>query len=99
MVQIEAIYRDISHTSFVEFYQLVYTFDWLIVVTSHKAEFKRNRYDRQTRIVNTTDRNASAAGGQWSEHEFSDDIDPSKIKEAIEPNGLEWKQISTRGVS
>jgi len=49
--------------------------------------------------VNTTDRNASAAGGQWSEHEFSDDIDPSKIKEAIEPNGLEWKQISTRGVS
>ena len=50
-------------------------------------------------FVNTIDRNAGAAGGQWSEHEFSDDIDPSKIKEAIEANGLEWKQVSTRGVS
>ena len=49
--------------------------------------------------MNTIDRNACAAGGQWSEHEFSDDIDPSKIKEAIEANGLEWKQVSTRGVS
>ena len=49
--------------------------------------------------MNTIDRNAGAAGGQWSEHEFSDDIDPSKIKEAIEANGLEWKQVSTRGVS
>ncbi len=50
-------------------------------------------------FVNTIDRNAGAAGGQWSEHGFSDDIGPSKIKEAIEANGLEWKQISTRGVS
>jgi len=49
-------------------------------------------------FVHTIDRNKGAGGGQWNEHTFSDDVDPSKIKEAYEERGLDWKQISTRGV-
>ena len=49
-------------------------------------------------FVNTIDRNKGASGGQWNEHEFSDDVDPGKVKEAYEERGLDWKQIETRGV-
>jgi len=49
-------------------------------------------------FVNTIDRNKGASGGQWNEHEFSDDVDPAKVKEAYEERGLDWKQIKTRGV-
>ena len=49
-------------------------------------------------FVNTIDRNKGASGGQWNEHEFSDDVDPMKVKEAYEERGLDWKQIETRGL-
>ena len=49
-------------------------------------------------FVNTIDRNKGAGGGQWNEHEFSDDVDPAKVKEAYEERGLDWKSIKTHGV-
>ena len=49
-------------------------------------------------FVNTIDRNKGLGGGQWNEHEFSDDVDPTKVKEAHEECGLDWMQIKTCGV-
>jgi cell division control protein 6 len=49
-------------------------------------------------FVHTIDRNKGAGGGQWNEHEFSDDVDPAKVKEAYDERGLDWKRIKTRGV-
>lgn len=47
-------------------------------------------------FVNTIDRNKGASGGQWNEHELSDDVDPQKIKDALSDRDLEWVPIDVR---
>ncbi|WP_330633073.1 Cdc6/Cdc18 family protein [Halocatena halophila] len=49
-------------------------------------------------FVRTIDRNKGARGGQWNEHEFSDEIDIQKVQEAIQEHGREWESIELRGV-
>ncbi|WP_101298291.1 Cdc6/Cdc18 family protein [Halegenticoccus soli] len=47
-------------------------------------------------FVNTIDHNKGVGGGQWNEHEFSDDVDPQKVKDAFEDRNLEWLNIDVR---
>ncbi|MCU4742681.1 hypothetical protein OB960_14895, partial [Halobacteria archaeon AArc-xg1-1] len=49
-------------------------------------------------FVNTIEHNKGASGGQWNEHEFSDDVDPQKVKDAFEDRNLEWLHIDVRGI-
>ncbi|WP_228546331.1 Cdc6/Cdc18 family protein [Halegenticoccus tardaugens] len=49
-------------------------------------------------FVNTIDHNKGVGGGQWNEHEFSDDVDSQKVKDAFEDRNLEWITIDLRGV-
>jgi len=49
-------------------------------------------------FVNTIDHNKGVGGGQWNEHEFSDDVDPQKVKDAFEDRNLEWLNIDVRGI-
>jgi cell division control protein 6 len=49
-------------------------------------------------FVNTIDHNKGAGGGQWNEHEFSDDVDPQKVKDAFEDRDLQWVNIDVRGL-
>lgn len=44
-------------------------------------------------FVNTIDHNKGVGGGQWNEHEFSDDVDPDKVKDAFGDRNLEWLDI------
>jgi archaeal cell division control protein 6 len=44
-------------------------------------------------FVNTIDHNKGVGGGQWNEHEFSDDVDSEKIKHAFEERDLPWIAI------
>lgn len=50
-------------------------------------------------FVRTIDRNKGAGGGQWNEHEFSDEVDIQKIREAFEEHDREWVSIDLRGVA
>lgn len=50
-------------------------------------------------FVRTIDRNKGAGGGQWNEHEFSDDVDIQKLREAFEEHNREWVPIDLRGVA
>lgn len=50
-------------------------------------------------FVRTIDRNKGAGGGQWNEHEFSDDVDAQKVREAYEEHDREWMPIDLRGVA
>lgn len=50
-------------------------------------------------FVNTIDRNKGAGGGQWNEHEFSDDVDPQKVKDAFVDRNLEWVDIDVRRIN
>lgn len=49
-------------------------------------------------FVQTIDHNKGVGGGQWNEHEFSDDVDPQKVKDAFEDRNLEWLDIDVSGV-
>ena len=49
-------------------------------------------------FVNTIDHNKGVGGGQWNEHEFSDDVDPQKVRDAFEDRNLEWLNIDVRGI-
>lgn len=49
-------------------------------------------------FVNTIDRNKGAGGGQWNEHEFSDDVDPQKVRDAFVDRNLEWVDINVRRI-
>lgn len=49
-------------------------------------------------FVNTIDHNKGAGGGQWNEHEFSDDVDPQKVKDAFEDRNLQWVNPDVRGL-
>lgn len=49
-------------------------------------------------FVNTIDHNKGVGGGQWNEHEFSDDVDPRKVKDAFEDRDLDWLDIDVRGI-
>ena len=49
-------------------------------------------------FVNTIDRNKGVGGGQWNEHEFSDDVNPQKVKDAFEDRALAWIEMDLRGV-
>lgn len=49
-------------------------------------------------FVNTIEHNKGAGGGQWNEHEFSDDVDPQKVKDAFGDRNLEWLNIDVRGI-
>ncbi|WP_204365607.1 hypothetical protein [Natronococcus jeotgali] len=49
-------------------------------------------------FVHTIDHNKGAGGGQWNEHEFSDDVNPQKVKDAFEDRNLDWLDISVRGI-
>ncbi|RQG95369.1 Cdc6/Cdc18 family protein [Natrarchaeobius chitinivorans] len=49
-------------------------------------------------FVNTIDHNKGAGGGQWNEHEFSDDVDPQKVKDAFADRDLRWLDIDVRGI-
>lgn len=49
-------------------------------------------------FVNTIDHNKGAGGGQWNEHEFSDDVDSKKVKDAFEDRNLQWAGIDVRGL-
>lgn len=49
-------------------------------------------------FVNTIDHNKGAGGGQWNEHEFSDDVDPQKVKDAFEDRDLHWANLDVRGL-
>ncbi|NKE37308.1 AAA family ATPase [Natronococcus sp. JC468] len=49
-------------------------------------------------FVHTIDHNKGAGGGQWNEHEFSDDVNPQKVKDAFEDRDLDWLDISVRGI-
>ncbi len=50
-------------------------------------------------FVRTIDRNKGAGGGQWNEHEFTDDVDPQKVREAFAERDREWLSIDLRGVT
>ncbi|WP_331232278.1 Cdc6/Cdc18 family protein [Natronorarus salvus] len=49
-------------------------------------------------FVNTIDHNKGVGGGQWNEHEFSDDVDSEKIKHAFEERDLPWITIDVHRV-
>ncbi|WP_458190298.1 Cdc6/Cdc18 family protein [Haladaptatus sp. NG-WS-4] len=49
-------------------------------------------------FVNTIDHNKGVGGGQWNEHEFSDDVDSQKIKDAFADRNLQWLNIDVRGI-
>lgn len=49
-------------------------------------------------FVHTIDHNKGVGGGQWNEHEFSDDVGPQKIHDAFEDRNLEWVQINVHGL-
>lgn len=49
-------------------------------------------------FVNTIDHNKGVGGGQWNEHEFSDDVDPQKVKDAFEDRNLEWRNIDVHRI-
>lgn len=49
-------------------------------------------------FVNTIDRNKGAGGGQWNEHEFSDDVDPQKIRDSFDEQDLDWLPIDVRDI-
>lgn len=49
-------------------------------------------------FVRTIDHNKGVGGGQWHEHEFSDDVDPQKIRDAFEDRNLQWQQIGVRRI-
>ena len=49
-------------------------------------------------FVNTIDHNKGVGGGQWNEHEFSDDVDSEKIKHAFEERDLPWITIDVNQV-
>jgi cell division control protein 6 len=49
-------------------------------------------------FVNTIDHNKGVGGGQWNEHEFSDDVNPQKVKDAFEDRSLQWVNIDVRGI-
>ena len=49
-------------------------------------------------FVHTIDHNKGVGGGQWNEYEFSDDVDPEKVKDAFEDRNLEWRNIDVRGI-
>ncbi|WP_248911060.1 Cdc6/Cdc18 family protein [Halocatena marina] len=50
-------------------------------------------------FVRTIDRNKGAGGGQWNEHELSDDLTIQKIREAFEECDRQWLPIDLRGVA
>lgn len=50
-------------------------------------------------FVRTIDRNKGAGGGQWNEHEFSDDVSVQMIQDVFEEYNREWASIDLRGVS
>ncbi len=47
-------------------------------------------------FVNTIEHNKGASGGQWNEHEFSDDVSPEKVRDAFEDKGMAWKKMDLR---
>lgn len=49
-------------------------------------------------FVNTIDHNKGVGGGQWNEHEFSDDVDPNKVQDAFADRNLEWLDIDVRRI-
>ncbi|EMA51291.1 Cdc6/Cdc18 family protein [Halococcus salifodinae] len=49
-------------------------------------------------FVHTIDRNKGVGGGQWNEHEFSDDVTPQQVKDAFENHNLEWIEMDLRGI-
>ena len=49
-------------------------------------------------FVHTIDRNKGAGGGQWNEHEFTDDVDPQKVHDAFTDRELPWKSIDVEGL-
>ena len=49
-------------------------------------------------FVRTIDHNKGIGGGQWHEHEVSDDVDPQKVSDAFEDRHLQWEQIDVRGL-
>lgn len=50
-------------------------------------------------FVNTIDHNKGVGGGQWNEHEFSDDVVPQKVKDAFDDRNLQWTNIDVRGIT
>lgn len=50
-------------------------------------------------FVNTIDHNKGVGGGQWNEHEFSDDVVPQKVKDAFDDRNLQWTDIDVRGIT
>lgn len=49
-------------------------------------------------FVNTIDHNKGVGGGQWNEHEFSDDVNPEKVRDAFRDRGLDWLSINVSNI-